>query len=85
MERQGVPQVVRVDPAGRRRGEADVLVELLEQNVQIDDDVIVLAEHEWAIHGYIAYDGEVIAATFTTEQEARAQLSHLDRVAREPR
>jgi hypothetical protein len=76
---------VRVDPAGRRRGEADVLVELLEQNVQIDDDVIVLAEHEWAIHGYIAYDGEVIAATFTTEQEARAQLSHLDRVAREPR
>jgi hypothetical protein len=85
VERQGVPQVVRVDPAGRRRGEADVLVELLEQNVQIDDDVIVLAEHEWAIHGYIAYDGEVIAATFTTEQEARAQLSHLDRVAREPR
>ncbi len=85
MERQGVPQVVRVDPAGRRRGEADVLVELLEQNVQIDDDVIVLAEHEWAIHGYIAYDGEVIAATFTTEQEARAQLSRLDRVAREPR
>jgi len=69
---------VRVDPAGRGRGEADVLVELLEQNIQIDDDVIVLGEHAWAIHGYIAYDGEVIAATFATEQEARTQLSRLD-------
>jgi hypothetical protein len=76
---------VRVDPAGRRRGEVDVLVGLLEQNVQIDDDVIVLGEHEWAIHGYIAYDGEVIAATFATEHEARAQLSRLGRAARGPR
>ena len=75
---------MRVDPAGRRRGEADVLVELLEQNVQIDDDVIVLGEHAWAIHGYIAYDGEVIAATFATEQEARTQLSRLDGLAPGP-
>jgi hypothetical protein len=66
-----------VDPRGRR-GRDDVLVGLLEQNVQIDDDVIVLGEHVWAIHGYIAYDGEVIAATFTSEQEARTQLSRLD-------
>ena len=42
-----------------------------------DDDVIVLGEHVWAVHGYIAYDGEVIAATFATEQEARIQLSRL--------
>ena len=35
----------------------DVLVELIEQNVQIDDDVIVLGDDAWAIHGYIAYDG----------------------------
>ena len=56
----------------------DVLVDLIEQNVQIDDDVIVLGDHAWAIHGYIAYDGEVIAATFATEYEARTQLSRLD-------
>jgi hypothetical protein len=68
---------VRVDPRGRR-GRDDVLVGLLEQNVQIDDDVIVLGEHVWAIHGYIAYDGEVIAAIFASEQEARTQLSRLD-------
>jgi hypothetical protein len=55
----------------------DILAELVEQNVQIDDDVIVLGEHVWAVHGYIAYDGEVIAATFATEQEARIQLSRL--------
>ena len=68
---------MRIDPRGRRVAD-DVLVELLEQNVQIDDDVIVLGEHTWAIHGYIADDGEVIAATFTSEHEARTQLSRLD-------
>jgi hypothetical protein len=72
---------VRVEGVGPDREAHDVLVELIAQNVQIDDDVIVLGEHAWAIHGYIAYDGEVIAATFSTEQEARAQLSRLYRSA----
>ena len=61
----------------------DLLLELIEQNVQIDDDVIVLGD-AWAIHGYIAYDGEVIAATFTSEREARTQLSRLDGLVRRP-
>jgi hypothetical protein len=70
---------VRVEGVGPDHKTHDVLIELIEQNVQIDDDVIVLGEHAWAIHGYIAYDGEVIAATFSTEHEARAQLSRLYR------
>jgi hypothetical protein len=39
----------------------DVLIELIEENVQLDDDVIMLGDDAYAIHGYIAYDGEVIA------------------------
>ena len=46
--------------------------------MQIDEDVIVLGVDVWAIHGYIAYDGEVIAATFASEHDARAELSRLD-------
>ena len=56
----------------------DVLVELIEENVQLDYDVIMLGDHAYAIHGYIAYDGEVIAAIFASEDEARALLARLD-------
>ena len=56
----------------------DVLVELIEENVQLDVDVILLCEHAYALHGYIAYDGAVIAATFATEREARAELARLE-------
>jgi len=62
----------------------DVLADLIEENVQLDDDVIVLGEQIWAIHGYIAYDGAVIAATFATEHEARVQLSRLARLSGHP-
>jgi len=55
----------------------DVLVELIAENVQLDNEVIVLGEQLWAIHGYIAYDGAVIAATFASEHEARVQLARL--------
>ena len=39
----------------------DVLLELLEENVQLDDDVIMLCDDAFALHGYIAYDGAVLA------------------------
>ena len=57
----------------------DVVSELTAENVEIDEEVIELSEHTWAIHGRIAYDGEVIAATFETESEAWAALSHPER------
>jgi hypothetical protein len=76
---------VRANRAGRLDHDDDVLVELLEENVQIDYDVIMLGEECWAIHGYIAYDGEVLAATFKSEDEARALLSRLDDLERRGR
>ena len=63
----------------------DVLVELIEENVLIDYDVIMLGEDAYAIHGYIAYDGEVIAAIFGSESEARALLARLDELERRRR
>jgi hypothetical protein len=75
---------VGATPAARYH-DHDVLIALIEENVQLDYDVIKLGDHVWAIHGYIAYDGEVIAATFASEREARALLSRLDELEhREP-
>jgi hypothetical protein len=47
-------------------------------------DVIEIDEKTWAIHGLIAYDGEVIAATFASENDAWAGLSRLDEIERDP-
>ena len=47
----------------------DVLAELVAEHVQMDRDVFEIDHARWAIHGYIAYDGEVIAATFASEKK----------------
>ncbi len=53
---------------------------LVEERVLIDQDVIAMSERTWAIHGYIAYDGQVIAATFATEKEAWAGLARVEEI-----
>jgi hypothetical protein len=63
--------------------DGDPIAELVEEHVELDRDVMELSSGTWAIHGYLAYDGEVVAATFATEQEAWAALSHLDEIERE--
>jgi hypothetical protein len=56
---------------------ADVLAELAAVNVDVDYDVLRIDPGTWAIHGRIAYDGEVIAATFGSEGDAWTALSPL--------
>jgi hypothetical protein len=56
---------------------ADIVSELTAMNVDLDYDVMRIAPHMWAIHGRIAYDSEIIAATFHDEREAWAALSPL--------
>jgi hypothetical protein len=68
--------------APRRRDEQSLVVELVALHVEIDDDVIEIDDDKWALHGRIAYDGEVIAATFVTESAARAALSQLAEIER---
>jgi hypothetical protein len=52
------------------------------ESVEIDEEVIELDSQTWAIHGRIAYDGEVIVATFASEREAWAALAHPERAGR---
>ena len=64
----------------RREGSA-----VTRQVSQLDDDVIELDAETWAIHGSIPYDGEIIAATFVTEHEAREVLARDDDLRRRRR
>ena len=57
------------------RQQLDIVSELEAMNVEIDHDVVKIGVRVWAIHGRIAYDGEVIAATFASEREAWFALS----------
>ena len=47
--------------------------------------MIELDAETWAIHGSIPYDGEIIAATFVTEHEAREVLARDDDLRRRRR
>jgi hypothetical protein len=47
---------------------------------QLHQDVIEIDEQTWAIHGYIAYAGDVIAATFASANDAWAGLSRLQEI-----
>jgi hypothetical protein len=61
------------DDAGSLRG-------LVAEHVQLHQDVIEIDEQTWAIHGYIAYAGDVIAATFASANDAWAGLSRLQEI-----
>jgi predicted DNA-binding WGR domain protein len=65
--------------------EVDVIAEAAAQAVAIDRDVFVIDAEKWAVHGRIAYDGQVIVATFPSEREAWAALSRLPATAEDKR
>jgi uncharacterized protein YbjT (DUF2867 family) len=53
------------------------LQRLVAEHATIDGDVVEVDEHTWAIHGFIAVDGEVIMAEYETQDEARHALDKL--------
>ena len=55
----------------------DIVAGLEALGVQLDYDVTRIGPRMWGIHGYIAYDGEVLAAVFQNEREAWVALSPL--------
>jgi len=57
------------------RQPGDIVSELAAMNVEVDHDVMRIAPRLWALHGQVAYDGEVIAAVFASEHEAWFALS----------
>lgn len=60
----------------------ELLVALVDEHLEVDRDVIPLTPETWAIHGYLAYEGEVIAATFGSEHEAWAGIFLLEDLQR---
>jgi hypothetical protein len=67
----------------RADSDAGVVADLVEKHIEVHRDVIEIDEEKWAIHGRIAYEGEVIAATFASESEAWVGLSCLEKVERD--
>ena len=69
-------------PPQRPDRAAELLAALVDEHLEVDRDVIPLTAETWAIHGYLAYEGEVIAATFASEREAWAGISLLEEIQR---
>jgi hypothetical protein len=63
----------------------EIVPELEAMNVEIDYDVMRIDPRTWAIHGRVAYDGEVIAATFASERDAWSALSRSTAISRHAR
>ena len=57
---------------------------LVEEHATIAGDVMAIGSHTWAIHGYIAVDGDVIMAEYDTEEHARIVLGALSARRTEP-
>jgi hypothetical protein len=69
----------------QRDNDARIIADLAEKHIEIDRDVIEIDAEKWAIHGRIAYEGAVIAATFASERAAWAGLARLEEAERRSR
>jgi hypothetical protein len=52
---------------------------LVEENASIASDVVQVTENLWAVHGYIAVDGDVLMAEFDSYDQATRTLDLLPR------
>jgi hypothetical protein len=55
----------------------EFLEEMVEENASIAGDVIQVGTHLWAIHGFIAVDGDVLMAEFDSYDQATSTLERL--------
>jgi hypothetical protein len=54
-----------------------VVEELIAEHLEASCDVVVIAEGTWAIHGLVAYQGEMILAEFEDRETAMHALLEL--------
>ena len=73
----------RQDRHGTTRS-VDVVSELGAMNIAIDYEVMRFGARTWGVRGHIAYDGDVLAAIFASEQEAWIALSPLRPTPHDP-
>lgn len=65
--------------AGQSGDQLQFLRDLVEEHALIAGDVVRVAEHRWAIHGFIAVDGEVLMAEFDSYEQATRVLGEVAR------
>ncbi len=63
---------------GEHDPQLEFLEEMVEEHATIAGDVVEIDAHTWAIHGYIAVDGDVIMAEYESEAHARIVLHELE-------
>jgi hypothetical protein len=54
-----------------------VIRALIDEHADVSCELIALDEHQWAIRGWIAVEGDVLLARFDNEADARAALEEL--------
>jgi hypothetical protein len=69
-----IKQEPHADRTDRRR---QVVQELIDEHVHVSCDLVPIDGQTWAIHGSIAYEGEVIVAEFQDQADAEAALMEL--------
>jgi hypothetical protein len=60
------------------------LRDLEQESASIAGDVFLVGDHQWAIHGFIPVDGDVLMAEFDSYDEATNILHQLPGRARRP-
>jgi hypothetical protein len=74
------PQIIRQmnEPFARASDTAlEFLQVLVEENASIASDVVQVADNLWAVHGFIAVDGDVLMAEFESYELAAYTLDLL--------
>jgi hypothetical protein len=73
---EGVPLVT--DPhVADSDDQLHVLEELVAEQASVAGDVIPVGDHQWAIHGYVPFDGDELLAEFDTYDDATNVLGKL--------
>jgi hypothetical protein len=54
-----------------------VVEDLVYEHARVSGETFQIDAETWAIHGFIAVDGDVIMATFDSRDDAVAAIAHL--------
>jgi hypothetical protein len=54
-----------------------IIEDLIYEHARVARDVVQIDAQTWAIHGFIAVDGEVIMAEFKSRDDAEAAIEQL--------
>jgi hypothetical protein len=66
-------------------GDCDAMKLIVGLGAIVDGQILPVDSSTWAIHGFIAYGGEVLLAEFDTLDHAQLVLDRTPRVDRAPR